>query len=60
MCKERWRSPVLVGGRVPEQVPWGLVQAEFGEVHGTCEAANHGGGTGPHFWVSMKEKRAGD
>ena len=47
-------------GSRPRTGPWGLVQAEFGEVHGTCEAANHGGGTGPHFWVSMKEKRAGD
>jgi len=31
--------------------------AEVGEAHGTCEAANHGGGTGPYFWTLLKEAR---
>lgn len=28
----------------------GVARTEVGEAHGTCETANPGGGTGPHFW----------
>jgi hypothetical protein len=31
--------------------------AEVGEAHGTDEASNDGGGTGPHFWVLEKRAR---
>jgi hypothetical protein len=31
--------------------------AGVGEAHGTCEAGNDGGGTGPHFWVSPRQAR---
>ena len=31
--------------------------AEVGEVHGTDETGNDGGGTGPHFWVRGKLAR---
>jgi hypothetical protein len=34
-------------------------ETEVGEAHGTEEASNDGGGTGPHFWASMKERRIG-
>ena len=34
-------------------------EAEVGEAHGTEEAGNDGGGTGPHFWVLTKERRNG-
>ena len=29
-------------------------RAGVGEAHGTDEASNDGGGTGPHFWVPWK------
>jgi hypothetical protein len=31
--------------------------AEVGEAHGTEEAGNDGGGTGPHFWGLTKGRR---
>jgi hypothetical protein len=30
---------------------------EVGEAHGTDEAGNDGGGTGPHFWVLRKRAK---
>ena len=53
---QRGRS--VLGGRLRLPAPGKpAAQAEVGEAHGTEEPANHGGGTGPYFWVPTKEGR---
>ena len=37
----------------------GELKAGVGEAHGTDEAGNDGGGTGPHFWVLLRRERIG-
>jgi hypothetical protein len=46
-------------GRDPKTGQGPVVRAEVGEAHGTDEAGNDGGGTGPHFWVLGKRARIG-
>lgn len=44
------RSRLLMSGKP-------TAQTGVGEAHGTEEAGNDGGGTGPHFWVPRKRER---
>ena len=53
---QRWRSVLGGGLRLPTPGK-PAAQTEVGEAHGTEEPANHGGGTGPHFWVPTREGR---
>jgi len=47
-----------MGGRSRLSTPDEPVSlAGVGEAHGTDEAGNDGGGTGPHFWVSPRQVR---
>lgn len=58
----RWINvgdPLWVGGRDSRAGDGPAAQAEVGEAHGTDEAGNDGGGTGPHFWVFGKRARIG-
>src|SRR5205807_1149587 len=51
------------GVRDPTGHPRGIGRAAWGvgEVHSTCEAANPGGGKGPHFQVNARRgKSPGD
>jgi hypothetical protein len=55
---QRERSVLSGGSRLPTlDAP--AAEAEVGEAHGTEEASNDGGGTGPHFWVPRKGRRIG-
>jgi hypothetical protein len=56
----RWINvgdPPRERGRDPRTGNGLAASAEVGEAHGTDEAANDGGGTGPHFWVLGKRAR---
>ena len=55
---QRERSVFGGGSRLPTLVE-PAAEAEVGEAHGTEEAGNDGGGTGPHFWVPRKGWRIG-
>jgi hypothetical protein len=56
----RWINvgdPSRSGGRDPLVGIRPAAVAEVGEAHGTDEAGNDGGGTGPHFWVLGKRAK---
>jgi hypothetical protein len=56
----RWINvgdPPRARGRDPHTGRRPAASAEVGEAHGTDEAGNDGGGTGPHFWVLGKRAR---
>src|SRR4029453_17994009 len=50
-------DPSWVRGRAPHAGRGPAAPTEVGEAHGTDEATNDGGGTGPHFWVLGKRAR---
>ena len=50
-------DPSCGRGRDPQAGGRPVSVAEVGEAHGTDEAGNDGGGTGPHFWVPRKRER---
>ena len=46
-----WEAHLGGGSRQPPLPGKPAAQVGVGEAHGTDEAGNDGGGTGPHFWV---------
>ena len=50
-------DPSRVRGRDPQAGDRLAALAEVGEAHGTDEAGNDGGGTGPYFWALEKRAR---